>query len=337
MNLRHNFLLALTIFFVPTASAQIDLSKKYFDKVIIWGHRLHSHTHSYIHWGFYRAFKHLGYCTYWLDNNDDISKFNFANSLFITEGQVDQRMPVREDCRYVLHHCFGPKYDGLQKKGLVLRLQVYENRYAQRAAATRLAPCTYFEPSTPRLYQPWATDLLPHEIDQVKKQIGAVQKDHAIYMVASIGGTSKDPYENTSAYEPFFKACAECGITCRNFTKVSTEQNIELVQRSLFTPALQSTWQCSNGYIPCRIFKNISYGQWGITNSKTVYELFDKKIIYNPDTYQLFFDALKKVETGTQSELFELMDFVRDHHTYINRVETILHCLDQTKTLVSKN
>lgn len=26
-------------------------------KVVIWGHKLHSHTHSYIHNAFYNAFK----------------------------------------------------------------------------------------------------------------------------------------------------------------------------------------------------------------------------------------------------------------------------------------
>ena len=31
----------------------------------------------------------------------------------------------------------------------------------------------------------------------------------------------------------------------------------------------------SIGYIPCRIFKAISYGCLGITNSKSVYDLFD--------------------------------------------------------------
>ena len=43
-------------------------------KVVIWGHKLYSHTHSFIHSGFFKAFKHLGYDTYWFDNNDNIIK-----------------------------------------------------------------------------------------------------------------------------------------------------------------------------------------------------------------------------------------------------------------------
>lgn len=52
-----------------------------FDKVVIWGHKFGTHTHSYIHNGFYIAFKHLGYDTYWFDNLDDVSEFDFSNTL----------------------------------------------------------------------------------------------------------------------------------------------------------------------------------------------------------------------------------------------------------------
>ena len=72
-----------------------------FDKVVIWGHKLHTHTHSYIHNAFYLAFRNLGYQVFWFDDNDDVSNFDFSDSLFLTEGQVDRKIPVREDCQYI--------------------------------------------------------------------------------------------------------------------------------------------------------------------------------------------------------------------------------------------
>lgn len=51
-------------------------------QVVIWGHKLHSHTHSYIHNGFFLAFKHMGYNTLWLDNNDDITLIDFSKTFF---------------------------------------------------------------------------------------------------------------------------------------------------------------------------------------------------------------------------------------------------------------
>ena len=46
-------------------------------KVIIWGHKLHSHTHSYIHNAYFTTFKKLGFETFWFDDKDDVSNFNF--------------------------------------------------------------------------------------------------------------------------------------------------------------------------------------------------------------------------------------------------------------------
>ncbi len=66
----------------------------------------------------------------------------------------------------------------------------------------------------------------------------------------------------------------------------------------------------------------------GVTNSRHVFELFENKIVYNPDTYQLFYDAKNKAETMTIDEQFELMDLVKTKHTYLNRVETLLNFLN---------
>ena len=32
-------------------------------RVIIWGYKPHTHTHSYIHWSFFDGFKSLGYAS----------------------------------------------------------------------------------------------------------------------------------------------------------------------------------------------------------------------------------------------------------------------------------
>src|SRR5580700_7720749 len=87
-----------------------------FEKVVIWGHKLHSHTHSYVHQGFFTAFKHLGYPTYWFDDTDAVSDFDWTDTLFITEGQVDKKIPLRMDCHYMLHNCIDPKYRTLPRK-----------------------------------------------------------------------------------------------------------------------------------------------------------------------------------------------------------------------------
>src|SRR2546423_966135 len=96
-----------------------------YDKVIIWGYKLHSHTHSYIHNAFYRAFAHLGYETYWFDDNDNVKDFDFSNSLFLTAGSQENNIPHREDCDYLLHNCTSANYRSLFEKGNCIAFQVY--------------------------------------------------------------------------------------------------------------------------------------------------------------------------------------------------------------------
>jgi len=51
-----------------------------YSKVIIWGHPLYSHTHSYVHDAYYKAFKHLGYETYWFYDEEFPLDFDYNNS-----------------------------------------------------------------------------------------------------------------------------------------------------------------------------------------------------------------------------------------------------------------
>lgn len=304
-----------------------------FDKVVIWGHKLHSHTHSYIHHAFYRAFQHMGYQAYWFDNNDDIRNIDMSNALFITEGQVDNGIPLRQDARYILHNCNLTKYQSFFKAGHCILLQVYTDDVLTRPV-TKVDDFIYYDLADKCIYMPWATDLLPHEIDAIKKEIPHMRRNKNIWWVGTIGGGE---FGNINQLEPFQKACAESRKRFRSAMHKSVEDTIKDIQHSYMAPAIVGAWQQKVGYIPCRIFKNISYGQMGVTNSRHVYELFKKKIVYNPDTYQLFYDAKKRTENMSQAELFELMDFVRDKHTYVNRIETLVSFLNLVETTYAQH
>jgi hypothetical protein len=166
--------------------------------------------------------------------------------------------------------------------------------------------------------------LLPHQIDQIKERLSS-ERDKAVYWIGTIGDGR---FGNVHQLAGFKKAAEERGIGFEHKSSVSHEENIRLTQKSHIAPAIVGEWQLEKGYIPCRIFKTISYGQMGVTNSKAVSELFEGRIVYNPNSYELFHDAEKKIASMSQNELFALMDFVRDHHTYINRIQELLKFLD---------
>ena len=301
-----------------TIAAQLPI-----ERVIIWGHPLHSHTHSYIHWGFYRAFEHLGYETHWVKSINELKNVPLKNSLFLTAGTCDNGIPIRTDCWYILHNCNKEKYQSITSANKAVFMQVYTHDVISQNIE-KIDTCVYRSIERKALYMPWATDLLPHEIEENKHRIQK-QKSHTINWIGTVWSGK---FGNITQINNFKKACAENGISFQVKRHVSTQENKDLIQRSYIAPAIQGKWQCEKGYIPCRIFKNVSYGQMGISNSKIVYDLFEHKIVYNPNCYQLFYDAQKKMQSITTQEIHTIMDLVRDKHTYLNRIKILLDTLE---------
>src|SRR3990167_4757068 len=301
----------LFLFFVHLSALKVD-------KVVIWGCKLHSHTHSYIHYGFDKAFRHLGYKTYWFDENDNVSDFDFKNTLFITVGLADKKIPVRDDCYYLLHNPENPALKEMVGKKRAITFQVYTHDVLPRPGLIRLDRCTFVAKDYHCVYMPWATDLLPHEIDAIMQKV-TISKERVLVWVGTYNNGS---FGNYSELQPFIRASRKNKIGFRHINPwtqpASMEENIELIQKSYLAPAIVGAWQKEKGYIPCRIFKNISYGRLGITNSQTVFELFEGKVIYNSDTEKLFYDAYRLTPEEEKKLVLEQMQFVKERHTYLN-------------------
>lgn len=283
-------------------------------KVIIWGHKLHTHTHSYIHACFYKAFKHMGHECYWLDNKDDTSSLDFSNSLFITESQVDENIPKRKDCIYLLHNCDSRKYDNLKIIGLQTYTSYRNNEKKQYV---------YFDGNT--ITMCWATDLLPNEID-----VNINNNEVDLSKIYWIGSMGDGIFGNIEELTPFIEKCKSNNIDFIHSDPWSKpksfEENRNLIINSLLAPTIVGTWQKENGYIPCRIFKNISYGKIGLTNSTAIRDMFGDMVYYSDNTAELFDIGREKIANFDKKQMQKAIDFVKNEHTYINRCNFIKEC-----------
>lgn len=306
-------------------------------QIIIWGHKLHSHTHSYIHNGFFIGFQKLGYPTYWFDDNDSVKDIDFAHSLFITEHQVNKKIPLRKDCLYLTHYVDEGDYKDIPKENIIIlkisfRDFIPGNSYVPIPYGQKFEFYSKID-GYHCLHMYWATDLLPEEInlniEKVKK--GKIESVNEIHFVGSM----------TSVWHFFRNVCNQQNIPFyqhgATFEKNSNrnrsiQQNMELIQKSWISPALQDTNQVKSSYIPCRIFKNISYGKMGITNNPIVNTLFDNKVIFDTDMdIQLLMKKGMAFETSPNKtrDLVNVMEYVRDHHTYLNRIYTIRKFMEE--------
>lgn len=298
-------------------------------KVIIWGHKLSDHhTHSYIHSSYYKAFRAVGFESYWLDDGDAeaVAGQDFKDCIFFTEGQVSNKIPLVKDAIYILHHCDNTKY--LEAGGIVLNLCNYL-KYCEQGisfnykgnSVEKIDNLVFYDQKARALYQPWATDLLPHEINQILPCMYDENKKVVNY-VGSIWS------ENYNQIMPFIQACKDNQKEFKHYYGgILDIDNKRLIRESYIAPDIRGDWHIECGYLPCRIFKNISYGQVSGTNSEHVKKVFGDIIAYNPDNYGLFKSCVEKAKDSTYEQIKESMRWIRDNHTYINRVNAIFYTL----------
>ncbi len=327
------------------------------NKVVIWGYPLHKHTHSYIHYGWHKAFTYLGYKTYWFSKDNYSKELDYNNTLFITEGHDDENIPINATSIYFVHICIKPmKYYGKVKRLIDIRYLVdylddYNYKYVlKKEECLEISKCCYYkklhntneladkwnenlEIEYEAIYMCWATDLLPCEIDFNWINI---PRSNTIYWFASYDNKT-DKNINT-----FVNECYKNNIGFRYNNPWVNPAEFDIVrkytQESYMAPDIRSSGKEKNikkgeygvshktiGYIPCRLLKSISYGCLGITNSRHAYELLDKLPIYNEDEKKLFYDAREQL--NNKELIRKQMELVRDKHTYINRINDLFAVL----------
>ncbi len=302
------------------------MTDKKFNKVIIWGYKLYTHTHSFIHAAFKIAFEHMGYDVRWYFDGEDHSDENFDNCLFLASAEQEQNIPLNSTSCYILHNVNAGKYVDAGCK--VVSIQVY-NKDVSRYGLTKISDYeAIWEGNVKTLYLPWATDVLPDKFD--------FSLPHSrINQCVWIGtfGDSTGTFQNGQQLQPFFDQCEKNGVEVVKIdpwaTPVTFEHNYELVRLASYAPALQGQWQVENNYIPCRIFKNISYGNLGITNNELVKDIFGDMVVYHPDTAELFNKAAEILADRERANnmILSSMKYVQENHTYINRINFILEHL----------
>ena len=65
-----------------------------YDKVVLWGYPLYSHTASYGWEAYQKAFDYLGYEVYWFHDDDFPTDFDFSNTMFSFTGKKSGKIII---------------------------------------------------------------------------------------------------------------------------------------------------------------------------------------------------------------------------------------------------
>lgn len=330
-----------------------ELKKHY--KVIVWGFKankqgLHKNTVGYVWGGFYKGFKALGFETYWFSDDDYDPSLDYSNCIFIAEAWDSTNIPINNTSIYYVHCAYDPaKYVGKVKKFIDMR---YNLKFMRNPNYTfdrnkeddiKLGPCCYYQESTnetihlkngfvdydiddfDKIYINWATDLLPEEMNEDDIYL---ERENLIVFLGTI---YYDQYTNVPELQEFAEVCKTNNI---NFLvnpysygtdQVSIDNYIGSYKKSLFGLDLRGEDNRKTGYIPCRVFKNASYGLLSTTNSEEIYKEMEGNCLYNPSVTQLFYDAMEK--RSDFEFIKKSFNYVKENHTYINRCTDILRIL----------
>lgn len=309
-------------------------------KFIIWGPKLHQDTFSYVHYGFYRSIESLGYDVSWYSDNDDVSSVDFSNSFFIAEHQNIKNMPVLDDCIHFVHNidCGSNVFKYIKRPkdhpnyyNYVHFFDQFEDHiWPNNSELVQLEQNTFYHSESKTAVIMWATDLLPEEIDQCEPTLHEEDIDE-IYFVGTIQG--KNIIEFEKICNKYGKQILNIGgYTGKNSlysgTPPDINANINAIRNSYISFDIREEGHLKFGrYYPCRLFKNISYGKWTGSNNPKLSDVFGDNFTTHSDLNVLYDKLVEDSRNCTKKKMREAMNFVRDHHTYVNRIKNFLEII----------
>lgn len=283
-------------------------------RIVIWGLKHKYHTHRHIHQAFYKNAKKLGYDTLWLEDWKINQKKIKAGDLIISaevQGKMikekfkfeEYNLPVRDDVKYCLHN-FKEVFKSKLKKENYINLAVY-TKDSERSDI-KISTARYFDTKTRTLYQPWGTDLLPEEFKDP-----VYNRNNFVFWIGSVWN-NKLNQGNIREINELKKTFSAVGINFINLRFVPNILNILLIRKSRLAPAIAGQYQVDINYLPCRMFKNISYGQLGITNVKKFNDILNDSFIKSDNIKDLIEKSLNLSE-------YQYIDIIKRQQDYIKK------------------
>lgn len=299
-------------------------------RIVIWGLKKRYHTHRHIHQAFYKNAKKLGYSALWVEDEKKNKKYIKPGDLIIASEVIgkmipeknnleDYNLPIRDDVKYCLHNYKDIFINQLNQENYI-RLQVYTNDAEK--SDIKIDTARYFDTKTKTLYQPWGTDLLPQEF---KKP--TFNKNKFVFWVGSIWNNNLNQ-GNIDEINELKKVLSNHNIKFINIRFIPNWLNIFLVRISRIAPAITGKYQIEINYLPCRMFKNISYGQLGFTNIKKFKDILGESFIDGEKISEIVIKALLFEKDEYKKIIIEQQKIVRKY-TYLNSLENIIRFTDK--------
>jgi len=222
--------------------------------------------------------KRSGVPVVWVD--DDLKNQSLVSdkSIVIAVNTAAQHVPKVPGTRYVLHNIDpSPFLSYLTERSHLLTIQVWSKPVLYDPQVQEILPCVALDHTNHVLYQPWGTSFAMRE--WVREPLKA--RRGVEYWIGSVWNDSLNQ-GNASMIPEWRDVLGSHGITLRKVPYGWPDNRIGyggLVRLSSIAAAPVGDWQRENGYLPCRLFKNVSFGAVPVGNSPIYGRLFSDSAI----------------------------------------------------------
>lgn len=294
-----------------------------FNRLVVWGGKRGMQSHRWIHRAFAQTAAKMGIPTAWVEDDTD---FLLADGDTVIAADIWNRyLYYKPGVDYVLHNFSQdhPVMLEVDERNL-LRLQVWTyDSFGEEWDA-----CRQFSKEGGVLFQPWGTDLLAEEfLDPIFNPTSR----EAVF-VGAVWGDINTGTElgNESMIEDLKAVLREHGLTFKHLTQVSEQENMDAVRSGRLAPAIAGGWQVEHGYLPCRVFKNVSYGTVMFTNVPRVNAVFGDTAVKGKAIGELVENTLR-MRRNDYENLVRAQQRVAARYSFRESLEAISRALQEKK------
>lgn len=292
-------------------------------RAVMWGGETGLESHRWIHRAYRRAFERAGCDVHHVNDTAAARSLLTPGTVVVAANIWSEHIgPAAAGVDYVTHN-FDQRHELCQTVEPVrlLRLQVYTDDTLQWDIDW-WDDFRGFMRGGRTLFQPWGTDLAPQSFMRPVWNpsardccfVGAVWDDRGMGNAATV------PELET--------ALARHNLRFVHLTQIPELANVEAVRRSRIAPAFAGGWQVAANYLPCRVFKNISYGQLAVTNVPGFARLLNVK---TDGTVSGIVDWALGLGEGSWREAVAWQQQVVRRYTYDDAVAAIARAFEETR------
>lgn len=289
-------------------------------RLVIWGGRQGMDSFRHIQRAYYQNAMKLGIDAIWCDDDPSSGQALKTGDTVIAVDVWNKHLPYKQGIDYVIHNFDATHPVCLGDPENVLRLQVWTTE----AFGEEWDKNRQYSREHRILFQPWGTDLLEGEF----KSPIFNPNTNVVVFIGAVWSDNKRGEElgNEQSIDDVKSYCFEHGYNLRLLTQIPEQQMIDETRAACLAPTVVGGWQAHKGYLPCRAFKNVSYGVPVITNSFYVADLFNRA--HTGGTVEMMNDGLE-LNKNDYLERTREDQLVAARYTYKQSLESIERALEE--------